>query len=401
MPSDRIEATMPASHLSFAPSVAEAIQRLREVGERHAAGAVEFAQRLAVIPAPTFEEGERAGAYAAAFAHIPGARISIDAVPNAIIRIPGQRSDRSVVVAGHLDTVFARATPLDIVPRGNRIQGPGIGDNALGAAAVAAIPGMLADLGIVPPVDLVLTGNAGEEGLGDLRGMKAVMDATPDARAAIAVEGHNLGRVTHIAVGSKRYRVTVTGPGGHSWGDFGRANAIHVAAEIIHDLTRIPTPSSPKTSLTVGMIEGGISVNTIPPVATFLIDVRSVDPTSLERTVERVEKTLRALRTGVRVTWELIGDRPAGAIADTAPIVRMAIDALRDLGVQAVLDASSTDANVPIARGIPAVCIGITHGGNAHRVDEYIETAPVGVGLAQLLLLTLAIAGDVARDSGN
>ena len=385
---------VPGSHLASLPT--GLVEAALEVSARHAADCLTIARRLAAIPAPTFEEGLRAAAYAELFATIPGARITLDDVPNALVRCPGVRSDRSVVVAGHLDTVFAAGTPLQFVERPGRVAGPGIGDNALGAAAVAILPRILADLGITPATDLVLTGNAGEEGLGDLRGMKAVMDAAPDAGAALAIEGHNLGRVTHIAVGSRRYRVTVTGPGGHSWGDFGRGNSIHVAAEVIHDLGRIPTPMSPKTTLTVGMIEGGISVNTIPPVATFLLDVRSVDATQLERTVERVERTLRTVRAGVRVGYELIGDRPAGAIAADAPITLLAFDTLRALGVGPVLDASSTDANVAISRGIPALCIGITHGGNAHRLDEYIETAPIAVGLAQLVILTLGVADLVA-----
>jgi acetylornithine deacetylase/succinyl-diaminopimelate desuccinylase-like protein len=358
---------------------------------------IQFTADLTAIPAPTFHEGERAVFFAKHLNHLSLGGVAIDELNNVTARVPGRDRSGCIVLAGHLDTVFPMDTPLPIERKGLRLSGPGIGDNCLGAAAVAYVPLMFERLGIVPAIDVVVTGNVGEEGLGDLRGIRAVCDRVLGIRGVIAVEGHNLGRVTHIAVGSRRIRVRVTGPGGHSWGDFGRPNAIHYAAEIISDLAAIPTPSSPKTTLSVGTISGGISVNTIPPDVSFLIDIRSIDPLQLNKTLDRVERVLRTSRPGIQVNWEVIGDRPAGAVPFEDPIVRHALDIIRQLGITPIPDASSTDANIPISRGIPAVCIGLTTGGNAHRVDEYIDLAPVAHGLAQLTALTLLSANDFAQ----
>lgn len=351
---------------------------------------------LARIPAPTFAERGRAEFFARRLGELGIDGVEIDNIANVTARVPGADRDGALILAGHLDTVFPVDTPLAVERRGDRLYGPGIGDNCLGAAAVAFMPAILDRIGIEPPLDLVLTGNVGEEGLGDLCGIRRVVDDTPDIRGVIAVEGHNLGRVTHIAVGSRRIRVHVTGPGGHSWGDFGRPNAIHVAAEIITELARIPTPPAPKTTLSVGMIEGGISVNTIPPAVSFLVDMRSVDHGNLVKTYERVERILRQARAGVTVTWDLIGDRPAGSVPFDDPMVRHALDILRDLGIAPIPDASSTDANISISRGIPSVCIGLTSGGHAHRQDEYIDIPPIALGLAQLAALIVRAGGELA-----
>jgi acetylornithine deacetylase/succinyl-diaminopimelate desuccinylase-like protein len=212
--------------------------------------------------------------------------------------------------------------------------------------------------------------------------------------SVIAVEGHNLGRVTHRAVGSRRYRLTVTGPGGHSWGNYGRPNAIHVLARLITDLLALPIPTSPKTSLSVGTIAGGVSVNTIAPSATALVDLRSMSQAHLEKLAAQVERTVRSVRIpDVQVTAEIMGNRPAGDQPADAPIVLTCMDVLRALGITPTLDASSTDANVPIGLGIPAICIGIAEGGNAHRLEEFIRVSSIPTGLQQLLLLALALAG--------
>jgi di/tripeptidase len=228
--------------------------------------------------------------------------------------------------------------------------------------------------------------------------MRAVMDAHPEVGAVIAVEGHNLGRVTHVAVGSRRLRVSVVGPGGHSWGDFGNANAIHAAGDIIHELGRVQLPTSPKTTLNIGTIRGGISVNTIAPEVTFDLDLRSTEEFALRRLTERAERIILAERDSIHTSIEVIGERPAGFVSPESQIVRRAVQVLEALGVQPAGDASSTDANIPIGRGIPAVCVGLTTGGNVHREDEYIETIPVPTGLAQLVELTMALADDLAVD---
>ncbi len=374
----------------------EAVAAVQDAAHSATTHVLDLAATIATIPAPTNFETTRSRAFAELFRGEGITECVIDELGDVVARIPGLNREHSVLIAGHLDTVFPEDTDLSIMRSNGRIHGPGIGDNSLGAAAVLAIPSILRSAGITPAVDLLLTGNVGEEGLGNLRGMRAVMEAHPDIAAAIAVEGHNLGRVTHVAVGSRRLRVTVVGPGGHSWGDYGKPNAIHAAAAVIHDLARIPVSNSPKTTLSVGLIEGGISVNTIPPTCTFVVDTRSANETSLRRLSDRVDRILSAQRAGVAIKVETLGERPAGRIDADSSIVRLAIDVLRELDVSATGDASSTDANIPISLGIPAICIGLTTGGNVHRTDEYIDTQPLGSGLVQLAALAVGVADGVA-----
>lgn len=375
-------------------------QRVAAIGaaaEAAAATVLAMTARIAAVAAPTGEEGERARFVAAALAEA-GLPATIDAIDDVVARLPGRDGAAPpVLLAAHLDTVFVRDTPLPIRCEGARLFGPGIGDNSVGIASVLAMPAILRAAGELPATDVLLTGNVGEEGLGNLRGIRAVLDAHPDVGAVIAVEGHNLGRVTHIAVGSRRYRIDASGPGGHSWGDWGRPSALHALARLINDLDAIPLPRIPKTTLNVGMIEGGISVNSIAPSASCLLDLRSVDATSLARLAERVERLVASHdRGGVRMTATLLGERPAGVVPLDSPIVRRAAAILAALGIEASFDASSTDANVPIGRGIPAICIGLTTGGNVHREDEYIDTDPLAAGLTQLALLTLELTDALA-----
>jgi len=375
-------------------------ERVAAIGAAAAATAprvIDLTARIAAVPAPTGDEGDRSRLVAELFAAERVDR-TVDGLGDVVAVVPGtRRGGPAVLLAGHIDTVFARSTPLPIRRDGERLHGPGVGDNSLGVGAVVALPALLRAAGLSPAVDLLLTGNVGEEGLGNLRGMRAVMDAHPEIAAAVAVEGHNLGRLTHVAVGSRRLRLVARGPGGHSWGDFGRPSAVHVLARVVADLAALPLPRSPKTTLNVGVIEGGVSVNSIAPSASCLVDLRSVDAKSVGRLAERVERAVAAGGDGVSVESELLGERPAGVLPLDSPIVRLASDVLAALGREAAYDASSTDANVPIARGIPAVCVGLTSGGNVHREDEYVDLPPLPDGLAQLALLALGLADAVAE----
>lgn len=371
-----------------------AVRAALSAAEQSAPAVADLARRVSEIPAPTFEEAERAAFVRDQFAAL-GLEVGEDAAGNVTARRPGQRREGALLLAAHTDTVFPRGVDLTVRERAGRLYGPGIGDNSLAVAAILTLPRLLDEAGLRTRADLLLCANTGEEGLGDLRGIKqAVADHRDRLGAVIAVEGHNLGRVTHQAVGSRRLRITVEGPGGHSWGAFGNPSAIHVLGEIIAAIARLPVPRDPKTTFNVGLIEGGVSVNTIAPSASLVLDLRSVDPAALETLVGQVHEIVRGAAGGdIRVRTEVIGDRPAGALPVDAPLVRTVLDALRALGVEPVLDASSTDANVPLAAGIPAVCIGLTRGGHAHREDEYIEVAPIGRGMQQLILLVAALAG--------
>ena len=373
---------VPLSSLS-----SELVARVSAVAAGFVEPIAELTAAIASVPAPTNDEADRARFVAETLRRLGHADVTLDELSNVVGRIPGAASGPALLLAGHIDTVFPRETPLPVTRTGDILAAPGIGDNSLSVAAVAMVRDALQQLGYEPLVDVFVTGNVGEEGLGDLRGMRAVMDALPQVGAAIAVEGHSLGRITNRAVGSRRLRVTLTGPGGHSWGDAGRPSAIHAMANLVSRLDAIPLMRDPKASLNVGLFEGGISVNTIAPQATIVIDMRSVSAATLANLVSEVEDAIAASRTSdMSVEVEVVGDRPAGALPDNEGMVPLGIEVLAALGIDAICDASSTDANIPISRGIPSMCIGLTNGGNVHRVDEYIRVRPIGVGFAQLLL---------------
>ena len=381
------------------PPAAERVAAVSAAAVAAVPTVVEWTRRIAEVAAPTGDEGERSAFVRSLFAEA-GLPPTVDDLGDVVATLPGRAHGGdapAVLLAAHLDTVFARETPLPIAVNGTKLHGPGVGDNSVGIAAVLAIPSVLRAAGEAPPVDVLLTGNVGEEGLGNLRGIRAVMDAHPRIGAVVAVEGHNLGRVTHVAVGSKRLRITATGPGGHSWGDFGRPSALHALAKLIAELDGITLPWSPKTTLNVGMVEGGISVNSIAPTASCLVDLRSVEAASLARLAEKVDRVVAGSgRDGVSFATEILGERPAGEAPLDSTVVRVATGVLGALGVETAFDASSTDANVALARGVPAVCIGLTSGGNVHREDEYIDTEPLATGLAQLALLALELGDGLA-----
>ena len=358
---------------------------------------LDLTARIAAVAAPTNDEGDRSRFVEQLFA-AEGLVPQRDSIGDVVATIPGRlpaaAGTKTLLIAAHLDTVFVKKTPLEITKTPDRLTGPGIGDNSVAVATIVKLAQVLSMSGETSAVDVLVTGNVGEEGLGNLRGIRQVLSDRPEVGAVVALEGHNLGRVTHVAVGSCRYRIVATGPGGHSWGDFGKPNAIHALAKLISELDAIPLPRVPKTTLNVGTIEGGVSVNSIAPTASCLLDLRSTDEPALQRLSERVVRLAghNSRIDGVSFRLETIGERPAGVVAADSPIVRIAARTLDVLGVDPSFDASSTDANVPIAMGIPAICIGLTSGGNVHRTDEYIEVAPVANGIAQLALLTLALS---------
>ncbi len=375
----------------------ERIEAVRAAADAVTPDVLELTALISAVPSPTGEETAKSLLVERLFA-TAGLATERDAIGDVVGVIPGRPPSRAgssrLVVAAHIDTVFPIGTPLEVRRSAERLSGPGVGDNSVAVAAAIKLADLLRIAGEVPAVDVLLTGNVGEEGLGNLRGIREVLAARSDIGAVVALEGHNLGRVTHVAVGSRRFRITVKGPGGHSWGDFGRPNAIHGLSKLVAELDAIPLPRSPKTTLNVGMISGGVSVNTIAPEASCLLDLRSIDESALRRLSDRVTRLVDRSNRGDAViyTAESIGERPAGVVAADSPIVQIAASTLTALGLEPSFDASSTDANVPIAAGIPAVCIGLTTGGNVHRADEFIDLEPVAKGVTQLALLTLALA---------
>lgn len=347
---------------------------------------LDLAVEIQQIPAPTFAEQQRAAFVLDRFLRSGLEDVCTDDAGNVYARLPGVGNALPVIVSAHIDTVFLEGTNLAANQTGDKIFGPGIGDNSLG---VAGLFGLVWGLRAKPsslPGDLWLVANVCEEGLGDLAGMRAVVDRFGgQVSAYIVLEGMALGQIYHRGLGVQRYRIETQTTGGHSWVDYGRPSAIHELADLIGQLTELELPEQPRTTLNVGVIAGGTTVNTIAARAHLELDLRSEGTTELSDLTQRVEaRVAKANRPDVAVTARVIGSRPAGKLAPNHSLVRLARKALRQVGIEAHLGVGSTDANIPLSLGYPAICIGLTHGGGAHTVDEYILTQPLERGLQQL-----------------
>ncbi len=358
---------------------------------------LDLAVAIQQIPAPPFGEAQRSAFIRERF-QVEGLQdVSVDELGNVYGRLPGAENARPLVISAHLDTVFPYDVDLQVRREAEKIFGPGIGDNSLGLAGLFGVLWALRqkanDQPAALPGDLWLVANVGEEGLGDLRGMRAVVERFGDEPCAyLILEGMALGQVYHRALGVQRYRITVRTSGGHSWVDYGKPSAIHELAMLITQIVALPTPSQPRTSLNVGVISGGTSVNTIAAEAHLELDLRSESSTTLQTLVSQVESLAQAaIRQDVSVSLELIGQRPAGKLPSAHPLVRLAKRALQEQGLQANLSIGSTDANVPLSHGLPAICIGLTTGYGAHTTNEYINTAPLAQGLAQVMTVVEGI----------
>ncbi|MCO5219505.1 MAG: M20/M25/M40 family metallo-hydrolase [Thermomicrobiales bacterium] len=373
------------------------LQRALAITDSYVEPIIELTTKLTQVSAPSNDEGARAEVLRAELESRGYERVHVDEIADVTARIPGKDRSRSLLIAAHIDTVFPHGTDLTVTRETDTLHAPGVGDNTVAVATVAHLKQVLEELGEVPAIDLVITGNVGEEGLGDLRGMKAVVSATEDIVGAIAVEGQALGSVTYEAVGSKRYRVTVTGKGGHSWGQAGTPSAIHHLARLIARMDEIPLLTEPKTSFNAGVVNGGISVNTIAPEATAILDMRSTSAEALAALVTQVDAVLDSpCPEGIAVQVEVVGDRPAGSQSADMPLKMIADEVLAELGLSVRHEPGSTDANVPIARGIPSICIGVTTGNYAHREDEYINLGPISMGFAHLITVILKSAEALA-----
>ncbi len=337
------------------------------------------------IPSPTFEEGARASYLHGQFVRLGLEQVHLDGVGNVLGRL-GPCDAPALVACAHLDSVFRRMEVIPARRTGDLLTGPGIGDNAVGLAALLELAHDLSDQPIGGCVWLV--GTVGEEGLGNLRGMHSLMEGLGAlARAYLVIEGMSLGNVYHRGLPARRLRIRVRTRGGHSWTHAGRPSAVHEIIRLAQQLLLIPLPSRPRTSLNLGLLEGGTAINAIAAQALLEIDLRSED----ENVVAGLEAAVRLqadaqASSDVRVESESIGSRPGGGIPADHPLVVAAVGCLRAQGVQDVhLGAGSTDASAPLSLGVPAVCVGVTRGSMAHTQDESIEIAPIAQGYAALL----------------
>jgi tripeptide aminopeptidase len=361
--------------------------------------------RLTEIPAPQFGEGPR-GEFLKKLFEAGGLKVQTDKLGNVIGTRPGSDSKSIILIVAHLDTVFPAGTDVAVKRHGTRLEAPGISDNGAGLAALAGLARALDESRIHTAKTIVLAGDVGEEGEGNLRGVRALVEAYGSRLSAvIAVDGASTEHITTQGIASRRFEVTITGPGGHSWSDFGASNPITALSRGIVKFSAIHIPDQPRSSYNFGLIEGGTSINSIPASAAVKIDLRSEE----EAELNRMESALReAMQSGVRdealtnhagndslqVGFRLLGARPAGKIPDDAPLVETIRNVDRFLGNRSRLERSSTDANIPLSQGIPAVALGGGgKGSGSHTLAEWYDAAGREIGLKRLLLVTLSLAG--------
>ena len=374
----------------------EELTRLREAAHGKIDAVANLATQISTIPSWGGGEQQRAEFVAQQFRD-RGYAPEIDEISNVYTR-RGNRGGKVIMLLAHTDTVFPAGTDMSVRREGDRIYGPSIGDNSVNVSAIINLFDLLDELKIETTVDLIATANVGEEGLGNLRGARAAVERYRDQLGAVLVIDGRQGDVLNQGVGSKRWRLTVTGPGGHSFGAFGLPSAIHGLGRIIAAIADLTVPSEPKTTYNVGTIEGGTSINTIAASASALIDMRSVGVAELDVLSDQVKTIIETKAgEGLETHIEVVGERPAGGREPNDPLIQKAMEVLRDLGFTPELRAGSTDANIPFSQNIPAVCIGVATGEGAHTIHEYIEVSSIGDGLAQVLRLVIEAAELVAQ----
>jgi acetylornithine deacetylase/succinyl-diaminopimelate desuccinylase-like protein len=385
---------------------------------------MQWQQELVSIAAPPFGESRRAEWLAERFHELRLQQVEIDSVGNVLGCYGGNRSragQRCVMLSAHIDTVFPLHTPITPLLEHNRLEAPGACDNGAGVAGLLAVAAALESCGIELPCDLLFAGNVGEEGDGDLRGMRYLYGASPwreRISANVVLDGAGSEVVVTQALGSRRYLVTMKGPGGHSWTDAGIPNPIVVLSRAIATLSEVALPASPRTTLNVGTIEGGSSVNSIPEFATARFDLRSLETEQLVRLeVElhrAVEDAVLLANASVRTTpnkgtgsgplqflIDRIGDRPAGRLADHSPLLEALHAVDRHLGIRSEQRVASTDANIPLSLGIPALSIGAGgDGGGIHTRREWYDASGRELALKRILLLLLLALDQAAPSLG-
>lgn len=360
---------------------------------------------LTQIPAPTGGEATRAR-YLAQRLRAPDRRLTIDDAGNVVTWIPGVRDLPPVVVCSHMDTVFSEGTALTVRRCGSILRGPGISDNARGLAVMLAFSDALRADHLRTDHPIVLAATTGEEGDGNLRGARHLFQhELRDSHAAIALDGAGDDRIVTRALGCVRLRISIDGPGGHSWADYGAPNPVHAIGALIARLTSLPVPGAPRATLTVGRVSGGSAINAIPRDAWIDVDIRSTASAVLLDLVRAVERHAfealheenwrrRSGTTPLRLAISRIGERPGGQVPTDDPLVSVASDATRAIDRVPQLAIASTDANIPISLGIPAIAIGAGgHAGQTHSLEEWFDATDAHLGVARALTVVVAVAG--------
>ncbi len=360
--------------------------------------------RFCEIPAPAFKEDARGLELKRVFQQLGLQNVRVDKVGNVLGDYPGAAARPHFVLAAHLDTVFPEGTNVKVKREGAILRGPGIGDDCRGLAVMVEIIRELKKANVKTPGSMTFVANVGEEGLGDLRGVKELFNVTLKDRIDrfVSIDGTGV-HVTNVAVGSHRYRVTFKGPGGHSFGAFGLANPMGAMGRAIAKIQEMQVPKQPRTTFNVGRTGGGTSVNSIPFEAWIEVDMRSSDPASLAAVDASFQKAVDAAVAEENQRWgkagvitvvkELVGDRPAGSTPENSSIVRNGLAAATVLGFTSNLGEGSTDSNIPMSLSVPAITIGGGgRGRDAHALTESFDTTDAWMGTQHALLLTVALA---------
>lgn len=381
------------------PAIKAAVEAIRAAEPQ----TIEDQVRLCEVEAPPFKEAKRAEVYARMFREAGLQNVRIDKEGNVLGDRPGTQPRPRLVFSAHLDTVFPEGTDVKVRRDGTVLRGPGIGDDCRGLAVVLAVIRAMNQARIQTPGTITFVGTVGEEGLGDLRGVKYLFNEgmKGEIDRFVSIDGTGLG-ITHIAVGSLRYRVTFKGPGGHSYGAFGLSNPLHALGRAVEKISQFEVPADPKTTFNVGRVGGGTSVNSIPFESWFEMDMRSASPTALQAIDQKFhravddsvkEEDARWKKSVLSVDKALVGNRPAGQTPANSPIVQAAVSVTRALGFAVTLDEGSTDSNIPMNRGIPAVTIdGGGRGREAHALGESFDSTNSWQGSQRALLLAIALA---------
>lgn len=385
------------------------IARVLEILRGSANAVTEEQVRITEIPAPPFQEAARA-AYMKKILAATGLRVETDETGNVIGEWPGSSTD-IVMLTAHMDTVFPTGTDVHVKREGGRLLAPGISDNGTGLAALVALSRAFHEAKIKTTSTILFAADVGEEGEGNLRGMRALVESYKKRlKYVVALDGSATEYVTTAALASRRVEITITGPGGHSWSDFGAPNPIHAMGRGIARFVTVRVPDSPRTSFNIGEIEGGTSVNSIPSSAHMKVDLRSESETELSA----LEGTLRdAVKAGIdeemsaardrgmagasnllNLKINVLGIRPAGELPENSPLLAALLAADNQLGNRSRRERSSTDANIPLSLGIPAISLGAGgRSGGAHTLDEWYDPAGRELGLQRVALTVLGVAG--------
>jgi acetylornithine deacetylase/succinyl-diaminopimelate desuccinylase-like protein len=362
--------------------------------------------RICSIPASPFGERERAEYLSQKFLSLGLSEVEIDDEGNCLGLIKGTSRSPLIVVSAHLDTVFSSDTDFTVVRREHRLLAPGIADDGSGLAALIALAQAIQTQRIRTEGSILFVGTVGEEGQGNLRGVRYLLTRgrwASKVDAFLSFDGPGVDRVTNRALGSRRYRVELAGLGGHSWGDFGLPNPVHALGRAVSRLASYPAPKEPRTTFNVGRIEGGTSINSIPSKAAMEVDLRSASETELRRldaffrramrdSVDEENAKKRAGDPELKLKMDLMGERPTGETPPDSPLVELAIESTKVLGFEPRLDQSSTDSNLPISLGIPAITLGAGGAsGFSHTLDEWYDPRDRDKGLKRGLLVILGM----------